>query len=120
MLNPVTAHVKLIQCDHILGEVVTHPVIDAKLTGYGIFRGQQIRHLDIQLVALIFTNEVDLLVACLADSHRIAPAKKLHVDDIFQNQVNIPHADGDTDRPSLFRYLEMAVEEKVVPIPPVT
>ena len=37
VLNPIPAHVKLVQCDHILGEVVAHPVIDSKLAGYGIF-----------------------------------------------------------------------------------
>ncbi len=57
-------------------------------------------HLDIQPVSPIFTNEVDLLIACLADSNGIAPAQKLHIDDIFQNQVNILQIAAEYSLPS--------------------
>ena len=47
VLDPVAAHIKFIQCDDILGKVVADTVIDTKLPLNGIFRGQQVSHLDI-------------------------------------------------------------------------
>ena len=91
MLDPVAAHIKFIQGDNVLWKIVTDTVIDAELPLDGIFRGQQVSHLDIQFVSLVLTYEVNLLAAYFAHSNSIAPAQELHVDDVFQNQVNIPH-----------------------------
>ena len=76
MLDPVAAHIKLVQGDNILWKVIADTVVDAKLSFYGIFRGQQVSHLYIQLVPLILTYEVNLFVAYLADSNSVAPTQE--------------------------------------------
>ena len=113
MLNPVTAHIKLVQGDNILWKVIADTVIDTKLPFYGIFRGQQISHLDIQLVALIFTYEVDLPVAYLADSNGVAPAQELHVDDVFEDQVDVLHVAAEHGFPdSMIGYIVFLIHGK--------
>jgi len=96
VLDPTLAHIKFIQGDNILGKVIADTVIDAKLPPDGIFRGQQVIHLDIQPVSLILTYEVNLPVTCLADGNGVAPAQELHVDDVFQQQVDILPIASDT------------------------
>lgn len=56
MLDPVAAHVKIIQRDSILGEAVTDTVEGAELPLDGIFRSQHVDSLNIQLVALILID----------------------------------------------------------------
>ena len=90
VLDPVASHIKLIQGDDVLGKVVTDTAIDAKFLLDGIFRCQQVSHLDIQLVTLVLTYEVNFLVTYLTNGNIIAPAQELHIDDVFQNQVDIP------------------------------
>lgn len=89
MLDPVAAHVKFVQGDNILGEIIPDARKGAELPPDGIFRGQQVGNLDIQLVSFVLAHEVDLFVGDFADRDRIAPAQQLHVDDIFQHKVDI-------------------------------
>ena len=74
MLNSVAAHIIFVQGDDVFGIVIANTVIDAKLPLYGIFRGQQVCDLYIQLLPLILTHKVDLLITHLADGNGIAPA----------------------------------------------
>ena len=69
MLDAIAAHIEFVQGDHILGEVVPDAVVDPKFPVDG------------------FTDKVDLLVPGLADGNGIAPAKKLQIDDVLQDQV---------------------------------
>ena len=49
VLNPVAAHVKFVQSDNILGEVIPDARKGAELPPDGILRGQQIVNADMKL-----------------------------------------------------------------------
>lgn len=87
MLDAIAAHIEFVQGDHILGEVVPDAVVDPEFPVDGLRGGQQVGDLDIELLASLFTDKVDLLVPGLADGNGIAPAKKLQIDDVLQDQV---------------------------------
>ena len=91
MLDAVPAHVEFVQGHHILGEVVPDGVVDPELPVDGLQGGQQVGDLDIELLPPLFTDEVDLLVPGLAHGDGVAPAQQLQIDDVLQDQVDVPH-----------------------------
>ena len=100
MLDPVPAHVELVQGHHILGEVVPDAVVDPELPIDGLRGGQQVGDLNIELLAPLFADKVDLLVTGLAHGDGVAPAQQLQVHDVLQDQVDVAHiaaVDGLTD-----------------------
>ena len=87
VFDSVPAHVELVQGDHILGEIVPDAVVDPELPVDGLRGGQQVGDLDIELLAPLFADEVDLLVPGLAHGDGVAPAQQLQIDDVLQDQV---------------------------------
>lgn len=75
MFNAVTAHIKLIEGDDILGKIIPDAVINAKLSADSVFRGQQIADLDINLLIPLFTDKINLLIAGLAYRYGITAAQ---------------------------------------------
>src|SRR5699024_6226343 len=90
VLDSIAAHIKLIQGDNVLGKVVADSTVDTKLPLNGLLRSQQIGHLNIQLLPLLFADKIDFFVAHLSHRNRITPAQQFHIDNVFQNQVDIP------------------------------
>ena len=76
MLDPVSAHIELIEGNNVLGEVVADTVIRAELAADRFFRRQQVSDLDIQLFAALVTYKINFLIAHSADSHFVAPAQQ--------------------------------------------
>ena len=76
MLDAVSAHVGLIGGDNVLREVVADVIIRTKLAVDCFFRCQQLSDLNIQLFAAFITYKINFLIACSADSYRIAPAQQ--------------------------------------------
>ena len=72
MLDPIPAHVKLVQRNNILREVVADGIISPKLPGNGFLRCKEVRYLNIQLLSALITHEVDLLVSGSANGHFVA------------------------------------------------
>ena len=91
VLDPISAHVELIKGNNVLGEVVADRVIRTKLTVDRFVGGEQIAHLNVQLFAALVAYKINFLIACSADSHFIAPAQQLQIDDVFQNEIDVPH-----------------------------
>ena len=91
MLDPVSAHIELIERNNVLREVIADAVIRTKLTVDRFVGGEQIAHLNIQLFAALVAYKINFLIACSADSHFITPAQQLKIDDVFQNEVDVPH-----------------------------
>ena len=91
MLDPIPAHVELVQGHHVLGEIIPDGLVDPELPVNRLRGGQQVGDLDIELLASLFADEVDLLVSGLAHGNGVAPAQQLQIDDVLQNQVDIPH-----------------------------
>ena len=91
MFDPVSAHVELIEGNNVLREVVADAIIRAELAVDCFFRCQKISDLNIQLFAALVTYKINFLIARPADSHLIAPAQQLQIDDVFQNEVDVPH-----------------------------
>ena len=91
MLDTVSTHIELIKRNNVLWEVVSNVIIRTKLTVDRFFRCQQISDLNIQLFAALVAYEVNFLVARPADSHFIAPAQQFQIDDVFQNEIDVPH-----------------------------
>ena len=89
MFDPVPAHVELVQGDHILGEIVPDAVVDPEFPVDGLRGGQQVGDLDIELLAPLFADEVDLLVPGLAHGDIVAPAQQLQIHDVLQDQVDV-------------------------------
>ena len=81
MLDPVSAHIELIQRDNIFRVVIADIVIRAELTLNGLIGCQQIGNLNIQFFSTLVTYKVDLLVSGSADSHFIVPAQQLQIHD---------------------------------------
>ena len=99
MLDAVAAHVELVQGDHILGEVVPDTVVDPEFPVDGLWGGQKVGDLDIEFLASLFADEVDLLVTGFADSDGVAPAQQLQIHDVLQNQVDVTHIAAVDGRP---------------------
>src|SRR5699024_4691660 len=57
MLDPIPAHVKLVQRNNILREVVADGIISPKLPGNGFLRSKEVRYLNIQLLSAFITHE---------------------------------------------------------------
>ena len=91
MLDAVLAHIKLIERNNVLGEVIADRVIRAELATDRFFRRQQVSDLNIQLFAALVTYKINFLIAHSADSHFITPAQQLKIDDVFQNEIDVPH-----------------------------
>ena len=91
MLDPVSAHVELIKGNNVLGEVVADSVIRTKLTVDRFVGGEQIAHLNVQLFAALVAYKINFLIARSANGHFIAPAQQFQIDDIFQNEIDVPH-----------------------------
>ena len=83
MLDAVPAHVELVQGDYILGEIIPDAVVDPELPVDSFRGGQQVGDLDIELLAPLFADEVDLLVPGLAHGDGVAPAQQLQIDDVL-------------------------------------
>lgn len=62
VLNPVTAHIKLVQRDDIFRKIVANTGENAKLSSDSILRGQQVSNLNIQFVSPILAYKVDFSV----------------------------------------------------------
>ena len=90
MLDAITAHVKLIHGNNILGEVVPDGIICAKLPDDGFFRSQEIGDLNIQLFSALIAYKVDLLFSNPANCDLIAPAQQLQIDDVLEDEVDVP------------------------------
>ena len=86
VLDPVSAHVELIQRDNIFRVVIADIVIRAELTLNSLIGCQQIGNLNIQFFSTLVTYKVDLLVSGSADSHFIVPAQQLQKHDVLQNE----------------------------------
>ena len=91
MLDPVSAHVELIERNNVLREVITDAIIRAKLAVNRFIGGEQIAHLNVQLFAALVAYKINFLIARSANGHFIAPAQQFQIDDVFQNEVDVPH-----------------------------
>ena len=91
MLDPVSAHVELIERKNVLREVIADVVIRAELAVDRFVGGEQIAHLNVQLFAALVAYKINFLIACSADSHFIAPAQQFQIHDILQNEIDVPH-----------------------------
>ena len=91
MLDPVSTHIELIERNNVFREVVADAVIRTKLTVDRFVGGEQIAHLNVQLFAALVAYKINFLIACSADSHFITPAQQFKIDDVFQNEVDVPH-----------------------------
>ena len=74
VLDPVSAHVELIERNNVLWEVITDAIIRTKLAVDRFIGGEQIAHLNVQLFAALVAYKVNFLIACSADSHFVTPA----------------------------------------------
>lgn len=77
VLDPVPTAVDLIHRNDVFGEIIPDAIESAKFTLHGIFRGQQISYLHIQLLILPATDKIHLFVAHFAHGHLIVPAQQL-------------------------------------------
>ena len=73
VLDPVSAHIELIERNNVLREVVSNVIISTKLTVDRFFRCRQVSDLNIQLFAALVAYKINFLIACSADSHFIHP-----------------------------------------------
>ena len=79
MLDPVSAHIELIERNNVLREVVSNVIICAKLTVDRFLRCQQVSDLNIQFFAALVACKINFLIARSADSHFITPAQQLQM-----------------------------------------
>ena len=91
MFNPIPAHIQLIHCDYIFGEIIPNGIIYSKFPLYCTFICQQISYLDIKFFTSPVTDKVYFLFANFPDCYLISAAQKFQVHYIFKNQVNVPH-----------------------------
>ena len=85
MLDPVSAHIKLIERNNVFREVVTDAVICAELAVDRFFRCQQVSDLNIQLFAALVAYKINFLIARSANGHFIAPAQKFRIFRFYYN-----------------------------------
>ena len=83
VLDPVSAHVELIQRDNIFRVVIADIVIRTELTLNGLIGCQQIGNLNIQFFSTLVTYKVDLLVSGSPDCHFVVPAQQLQIHDVL-------------------------------------
>ena len=89
MFDTVSAHIKLIERNDILREVVPDIVIRSEFSGNGFLCRQKIRNLNIEFFAALVANEVDFLVSGSANRYIVASAKQLQVDYILKDEVDV-------------------------------
>ena len=89
MSDSFSAHIKLIHCNYIFGEIITNTCINSKLSANRLFGSQQISDLYIELLSLLFTDKVNFLFRNFSDSHRISAPQQLHKNYIFQDQIDV-------------------------------
>ena len=85
VLDPVSAHIKLIERNNVLREVVADRVIRTKLTVDGFFRCQQVSDLNIQLFSALVAYKINFLIARSANGHFIAPAQQFQIFRFYYN-----------------------------------
>lgn len=85
VLDPVSAHIKLIERNNILREVVADRVIRTKLTVDRFVGGEQIAHLNVQLFAALVAYKINFLIARSANGHFIAPAQQFQIFRFYYN-----------------------------------
>ena len=85
MLDPASAHVKLIEGNNVFGEVVSNVIICAKLTVDRFVGGEQIAHLNVQLFAALVSYKINFLIARSANGHFIAPAQQFQIFRFYYN-----------------------------------
>ena len=83
MLDPVSAHIELIERNNVLREVIADVVIRAELAVDRFVGGEQIAHLNIQLFAALVAYKINFLIARSANGHFIAPAQQLQIHDVL-------------------------------------
>ena len=89
VFDTIAAHVKLVERNNILWEVVADGIISPKLPGNGLLRCKEVRHLNIQLLSALVAHEVDLLAADLANGHFVPSSQQFQIDNVFKNQVDV-------------------------------
>ena len=75
MFDPILTHVQLIHCDNIFGEIILYPIVGPELSPDGVFIGQKIGDLNIQLLAALAANEINLPLPHPANGDSISPAQ---------------------------------------------
>ena len=85
VLDPVSAHVELIERNNVLREVIADRVIRTKLTVDRFVGGEQIAHLNVQLFAALVAYKINFLIARSANGHFIAPAQKFQIFRFYYN-----------------------------------
>jgi hypothetical protein len=91
VFDAVAAHVQLVHRNDVFGIVVADAVIRSEFPFDSFFGGQQVADLDIELAALLFTDEINFFCRGFADRHAVAPAQQFHEDDVFQHQIDVFH-----------------------------
>lgn len=95
MLDPVPAHVKLVEGYDILGEIVLDAIVCTELPFHRIFRGQQVCYLHIEFFSSFFAYKVNFFFSCSAYCDNITPSQQFHVDNVFEDQVDVLHVPAD-------------------------
>ena len=85
VLDPVSAHIELIERNNVFREVVADRVIRTKLTVDRFVGGQQIAHLNVQLFAALVAYKINFLIARSANGHFIAPAQRFQIFRFYYN-----------------------------------
>ena len=83
MFNPVSAHIELIERNHILWKIVTDVIIRTKFPVDRFLRCQQISDLNIQLFTALVAYKINFLIACFANRYFVATAQQFQIDDIL-------------------------------------
>ena len=89
MLDSAPAHVKLVQRNNILREVVADGMVSPKFPGNGFLRREEICYLNIQLLSALAAHEVDLLVSDLANGYFVASSQQFQIDNVLKNEVDV-------------------------------
>ena len=89
MLDTAPAHVKFVQRNNILREVVTDGIISPKLPGNGFLRRKEIRHLNIQLLSAFAAHKVDPLVSGSANGYFVPSSHQFQIDNVLKDEVDV-------------------------------
>ena len=100
MLDPVPAHVKLVEGYDILGEIVLDAIVCTELPFHRIFRGQQVCYLHIEFFSSFFAYKVNFFFSCSAYCDNITPSQQFHVDNVFEDQVDVLHVPAEHSLPN--------------------
>ena len=84
MLDPVSAHIELIERNNVLREVVSNVIISTKLTVDRFFRCRQVSDLNIQLFAALVAYKINFLIAfCRQSLHTPPPCRNKGVEQLI-------------------------------------